>query len=229
MPTRRTIIATAGAVAAIGLVGVGVGVGAALDDPDERVASINLTGTQGQSTAESAGTGGSRQIAALDELSGTVTREGDDDREDVDDLHVGRVDLEFGPESWVASADPMEDYDGDGTTEALRDELDGLVGDDSRFRVRFDEDGDDAEVYSINDLTYREVSGPAPWQSADAVGEDAIREAAAAAVGEGARVVDLDAEVGTAVAWEAEVIDSQGREHDVLLDAAGNVIDVRQD
>jgi hypothetical protein len=46
-----------------------------------------------------------------------------------------------------------------------------------------------------------------------------------AAVGEGARVVELDAEDGSSVAWEAEVIDSEGGEHDVLLDVAGNVID----
>lgn len=227
MPTRRTVITTAGAIVAVGVLGLGIG--AALDDPDERVASINLTGAQSQATPGSGGAGGSRQIAALEEVSGIVTRDDDGDRDDFDDLDVRRVDLDFGPDRWVASAGPIEDYDGDGTVEALRNELDGLVGTDARFRVRLDGDGDDGDVYTINDLSYRDVSGPAPWQSADAVGEDAIRDAAAAAVGEGARVVDLEAEVGSAVAWEAEVVDSQRREYDVLLDAAGNIIDVRQD
>lgn len=48
-------------------------------------------------------------------------------------------------------------------------------------------------------------------------------------MGEGARVVELDAETGTTVAWEAEVVDSEGREHEVLLDAAAKVVDVRPD
>lgn len=247
MPARRTIIAIAGGIVAVGLVGFGVA--AALDDPDDQVTAINLTDTRSQPAPSDGlalddpddqvaaggladtrsqpapGDGASRQVPALEELAGVVERDGDD----ADDLEVGRVDLDFGPDSWVATAGATEDFDGDGTAEALRAELDGLVGNDTRFQVRFDTDGDDADVYAINDLVYREITGPAPWQSADAVGEDEIRRAAAAAVGEGARVVDLEPEDGTAVAWEAEVVDNQGREHDVLLDAAGNVIDVRQD
>jgi uncharacterized membrane protein YkoI len=219
MPSRRTIIVTAGAVAGVALAGFGIGV--ALDDPDQEVSSVNLTDARSQPTTDS-GPGTTRQVPALEQVDGVVERDGDD-------LEVGRVDLDFGPEHWVATARPMEDYDGDGNVEDLRAELDGLVGNEARFSVRLDDDGDDADVYAINDLTYREVGGPAPWQPADAVPEEEVRAAAAAAVGEGARVVDLDAEDGSTVAWEAEVVDSQGRDHDVLLDASGQVIDVRRD
>lgn len=220
MPGRKAFVATAGAAAVLTLAGFGVGL--ALDDPEQAVGTVNLTDARAQLQPSNAG---SRQIPALDELAGMV----EGNVGDVDDLAIGRVDLDFGPERWMAEAGPLEDYDTDGSAEVLRDELAGLVGSEVRLRVRLDEDGDDAAVYAINELTYRAVSGPAPWQSAGAVGEDAVRTAAAAAVGDGARVADLEAEEGTTVAWEAEVVDSQGREHDVLLDSAGNVIDVRPD
>lgn len=217
---RKKFIVTAGAAAVLTIVTVGVGL--ALDDPEQAVGTVNLTDASSQ---PGPGSSDSQQIPALDELTGVVDRTGDD----IDDLAVGGVDLDFGPESWVADAGALEDYDADGSAEALGVELDGLVGTEVRLRVHLDNDGDDADVYAINELTYRAVSGPAPWQSGDAVGEDGIRAAAAAVVGDGARVADLEAEDGTTVAWEAEVIDNQGREHDVLLDSAGNVIDVRPD
>lgn len=220
MTGRRTVVAIVAAGVVVGLAGVGVGM--ALDDPEQEVGSIRLTETRSQPAA---GVGSLRQVPALDEVTGVVERLGDD----IDDLTVGRVDLDFGPDSWIADAGPLEDYDGDGTTEAFREELAGLIGSEARLRVRLDNDGDDADVYTINDQPYRDVSGPAPWQSASAVGEDQIRAAATAAVGEGARVTELEAETGSTVAWVVEVIDSAGREYDVLLDAAGTVIDVRRD
>lgn len=220
MPGRKTIIATAGTTAVLTLIVVGVA--AAIEDPKEAVGTISLTDAHSQPGPNS---GDSQQVPALDELTGVVELDGDE----IDDVSVGDVDLEFGPQSWVADAGPLEDYDGDGNAESLRDELDGLVGSEVRLRVRLDDDGDDADVYEINGRTYRTVSGPAPWQSAEAMGEGEIRAAAAAAVGDGAHVVDLDAEDGSTVAWEAEVIDSHGRDHRVLLDPAGNVIDVRAD
>lgn len=229
MPAKRTIAVTIVAVVAAGLAGLAIGV--ALNDPDESVSPVDLPAVASTTAPDPATEGGSvdardqHQVPALDEVSGIVVRNGDDE----DDLEVGGVDLDFGPDAWVATAGPMEDYDGDGAVESLRDELDGLVGQEARFRVHLDDEGDDGEVYTINDLTYREVGGPAPWQMAAAVSEAEIRAAAAAAVGAGARVVDLDAEDGRVVAWEAEVIDSQGRKYEVVLDAAGNVIDVRRD
>jgi len=54
-----------------------------------------------------------------------------------------------------------------------------------------------------------------------------VAEAAARAVGEGARVDELDREDGDAVAWEADVVAADGREHTVLLDAASQVLEVR--
>jgi len=248
MAAVRTTVLTVFGAAAVGAL-AGVAFGAMLDDPEPRVSAVELAaGAAPDDTATGASTPTSppattaettptsseavtQQVPGLDELSGTVTRDPDDDGDgdDPDDLAIGRVDLEFGPDRWVATAGPSHDYDGDGTAEPLRDELDGLVGTEATLRVRFDDDGDDADVYLINGLPYRDITGPPPWLSADAVDEERIRAAAAAAVGEGARVVDLEAEAGTAVAWEAEVVDRDGREHDVLLDAAGRVIDVRAD
>lgn len=240
-----------------GLVGlVGLGGPAVLDDPQQAVAAIDLTGSTslpqpegagGDPLADDSGTstqpspeaeppatqprtappdeGTSQQIPALDELVGLVRDDGDD----VGDLAIGGVELDFGPDAWVATAGALEDYDGDGTIEPFGEELSGLLGNEARLRVRFDHDGDDADVYVINGLSYREVSGPAPWLAADAVSEEEIRRLAAAAVGEGAQVVDLDPEAGATVAWDAEVLDSQGREYEVLLDAGGNVVDVQRD
>ena len=45
-------------------------------------------------------------------------------------------------------------------------------------------------------------------------------------MGDGARVNELDRETAGDVAWEAEVIAVDGREHTVLLNAAGEVLDV---
>jgi uncharacterized membrane protein YkoI len=53
--------------------------------------------------------------------------------------------------------------------------------------------------------------------------------AAADAVGPGARVTEIDAEDDGNVAWEAKVLGADGVEHEVLLDAAGAVLDVRRD
>lgn len=250
----RFAIAAASVFAVFGLLLLGAWL--VMDDPDVSVEAIELdaaqldepadgsevesarVGTLAQAEDEPAdnptdGSGASsigadRQVDALDEVSGLVTRDGSDP-DDFDDLEVGRVELDFGPSSWAAAVGPIEDFDGDGNAEPLRDELDGLVGTEAEFRVRLDNDGDDGDVYAINGRTFREVTGPAPWQSADALSEDEIRSAAADAVGQGATLIDLEAEYGSAVAWEAEVVDADGREFDVLLDAEGGIIDLRQD
>lgn len=102
--------------------------------------------------------------------------------------------------------------------------------------MRLDDDGDEADVYELNGLRYRDsAGGPAPWQQAGTVTGNAaspqeVADAAAAAIGPGARVEELDrAEETGDVAWEADVIDHDGQEHDVLLDETGEVLDSRPD
>jgi uncharacterized membrane protein YkoI len=256
MPARKTIVI--GAVAAVAI-GVGGAAGlAALDDPDEPVASVSLSEARAEGTASpTAQDGSSRQVPGLDELQGIVTDNDDDGTDDrgnddaddgpddsgddaddssddgadevADDLEINGVDLDFGPDEWLATADAVEDFDGDGTTSTLRDELAGLVGQEVTLLVRFDDDGDDADVYAIGDLTYRDVSAPAPWLPADSATDEALQATAAEAVGEGAEVIELDPEDDGDVAWEAKVRAADGTEHEVRLDAAGAVIDVRDD
>lgn len=222
MLTRKTLtlIAAGGAVmTAVAATGIGAG----LRDREEAVQVIRIS--EGRAVPATSSGATSQQVEGLDEVRGPVERRGDD----VDDIYVGRVELDFGPDGWVGRAGPGEDYDRDGTAEALRAEIDGLVGNEARFLVRLDQEGDDGDVYAINDLTYRDPAGPPPWMAGpDAASEDQVRQAAADAVGPGARVVDLEADDGRS-AWEAEVLDTGGREYDVDLDATGKVLNVEQD
>lgn len=244
MPARKTIAIGAVAAAALGLGGVAAV--SALDDPDESVDAVDVSDASAAPASPAAAQGSRQQVPGLDELAGTVSREGDDaaddtpdddDRTDddgtdddgVDDLEINGVDLDFGPDDWVATAEPTADFDGDGTTAALRDELAGLAGRDVTLLVRFDDDGDDADVYVIGEHTYRDVSAPAPWLPAGSADDDALRTAAATAVGDGAEVIELDAEDDGDVAWEAQVRAADGTEHEVRLDAAGAVVDVTAD
>lgn len=232
MPARKTIAIGVAAAVALGVAGV-AGV-AALDDPDESVDAVGISDAQADLGSSSGEAGAGRQVPGLDELSGVVQREndddGDDDRDDdVDDLEINGVDLDFGPDDWLATADAPADLDGDGTTATMRDELTGLVGQDLTLLVRFDDDGDDADVYVVGDTTYRDVAAPAPWLPDDAATDEALRAAAIEAVGEGAELIELDAEDDGDVAWEAKVRAADGTEREVRLDAAGTVIDVRDD
>lgn len=228
MPSKRSI-RIAGA-AALGVAAVGLG-GAALadrDDPTSDVGSISVDQIDIAATSDSP-TDGSQQVAALDRIEGTLEQRGDDP----DNFSVGAVELEFGPDAWLLTAGPGEDFDGDGTAEDLLTELEGLVGQQVTAMVRLDNDGDDADVYVLNDLTYRDsAGGPAPWlqagtASAEAASPEAVADAAAAAVGAGARVDELDRETAGDVAWEAEVIAEDGTEYSVLLDVSGAVLDSR--
>lgn len=230
MPAPRTI--AIGALAAAVVVAGGAAAVTALDDPDGSAAPVDISDRPAADVAEPARQGADRQVPGLEELSGTVTGDDDDgdDRDDVaDDLEIDGVDLDFGPDDWVAAAEAADDFDGDGTTESLRDELAGLVGREVTLLVRFDDDGDDADVYVIDGRTYRDVSAPAPWLPAGAAGDEELRAAAAAAVGEGAEVLELDPEDDGDVAWEAKVRAADGTTREVLLDAAGNVLDVDVD
>jgi hypothetical protein len=227
MATRRTVVLAAAAGLGLAAVACGVVALAAQDDPRIQVGAVALDRVD---AAALTGTG-DQQVAALDLIEGMLERRGDDP----DDFYVGAVELEFGPEAWVRTAGPGEDYDGDGIAEDLLAELEGLVGQPVTARVRLDNDGDDADVYVLNDLTYRDsAGGPAPWLQAgtaagEAVSPQAVAQAAAAAVGDGARVDELDRQAAGDVAWEAALITADGREHTVLLDSAGKVLDTRPD
>jgi hypothetical protein len=270
MPARRTLAIGAATAAILGLGGVAAV--SALDDPDESIDSVDISdATAADVASPAAGGGTSQQVPGLDELTGTVTRDGtddssgrddrdddggtddrdddgtpddrddsDDDRDDdgtddgtdddlFDDLEINGVDLDFGPDDWVRTAEATADFDGDGTTAALRDELAGLVDQEVTLLVRFDEDGDDADVYVIGEHTYRDVSAPAPWLPAGSADDESLRTAAAAAVGDGAEVLELDPEDDGDAAWEAKVRAADGTEHEVRLDAEGAVIDTRPD
>ncbi len=248
-------------LAAVGVLGVGVagvGVGAALSDPvrqvdavrvpDVRVATtatsstapapeaptVTVASPSPEQTARPADTSGaSEAVRGLEQLRGTV-RIGDDR----DDWYVNGVELDLGPEGWVLSAGPMGDFDGDGTDEALRLELDGLEGRTATFGVRYERDSDgdrdDAVVYTIEDRVYRDPDAAAPWAAgADGTSDVTADEAGAravGAVGAGARVVDLDREdEGSWTGWDVEVRSADGREYQVLVDRSGRVLDVRAD
>lgn len=170
-------------------------------------------------------------VAGLEQLAG-VLRRGDD----VDDWYLNGVDLDFGPDGWILTAGPSGDFDGDGTAEPLLAELDALVGRDVTMGVVFefddDRDRDDADVHTIEGLTYRDVAGPAPWLgAADATvaTRDQVLAAAAAGVGDGARAVDIDAGDDGWAGWEVEVVDADGRDYDVYVDPQGQVVDIRRD
>lgn len=190
-------------------------------DPEMEIGAVKISDVQAAVPPAEAL---DRRVPGLDEISGKVARE---DPDDVDELRVGRVEIDFGPDDWIAAAGPMEDFDGDGVAEPLRDELSGLVGREARFLVRMDSGGDDGDVYAINGRPYRDPAGPPPW-NADGAREEDVRRAAAAAVGPGASVVGLETR-DFPVAWEAEVVDAAGREYKVDLDASGRAVTVEPD
>lgn len=159
--------------------------------------------------------------------SGSDDGSGSDDR---DDFEVAGVDLDLGPESWLLSAGPVADFDGDGTLRPVLEELEGLVGTEVTVLGRLDDDGDELEVYVIQDLELRSTSGPAPWETGDqgtSLDRDAVVEAALDAVGADSRLDSVDREDDGGAAWEVEVIDAEGREQRVLVAADGTVLDIR--
>ena len=170
MITPKTIALTAGGVALVAGASA-VAASAVGDDPEGRVEAVEVGSLSAPASASASGStsttaGGSRQVGGLSELSGRVTQAPDDDG--FDDLVVEGVELDFGPDEWTARAGPMQDFDDDGRVEALRAEIEGLRGTDATFRVRFDDDGDEADVYLINGLTYHDPAGAPPWEPSDA-------------------------------------------------------------
>jgi hypothetical protein len=221
---RRTAVGLAlpaGAVAVLALGLVAILSVLVPTDPVEEVGTVKISDVE---AAVPPGEALDRRVPGLDEISGKVARE---DPDDVDELLVGRVELDFGPDDWIAAAGPREDFDRDGVAEPVRDELSGLVGREARFLARMDSGGDDGDVYAINGRPYRDPTGPPPWK-ADGAGEEDVRRAAAAAVGPGASVASLETRDFPA-AWEAEVVDAAGREFKVDLDGDGRVLTVEPD
>ena len=125
----------------------------------------SAAGRGGDPSGSTSTTAADLAVPGLTELSGPVTQAPDDDG--FDDLVVEGIELDFGPDDWSATVGPTQDFDRDGRTEALRDELAGLRGTESTFAVQVDDDGDEAHVFLVNGLTYRDPAGPAPWGATD--------------------------------------------------------------
>lgn len=212
--SKRNTVAVAVACAAV----AGFALGDARSSRPEEPSAIRVAQDDGESAQGTDADG-------LVESQGTVVP----DQDDIDEFAIDGIDLDLGPDRWVATAPAFDDYDGDGTPEPLLEELEGLLGTEATVLVRVDDEGDDAMVYAINGRTYREVGGPIPWHDGTAADEATIRAVAAAVIGPNARVVDLETLDGDTVAWEVEVVDIEGREHTVVLDAAGTVLTTRPD
>ena len=227
MSRRRWGVVAAAAVTAVVAIGASV-TAAAQEDPTVEIGAVAVDQVRLSSPTAST-SAREQQVEALERLDGTLTMLGDDP----EDFYIGPIELEFGPEAWVMTAGPSEDFDGDGNLERLLNELRGLVGRPVTALVRLDNDGDEANVYRLNDLTFRDsAGGRPPWLAADADDVDAatweaVRTAAANAVGPGAVVDELEWQSAGDVAWEVDVLSAEGREHTVLLDAAARVLDVR--
>lgn len=228
-PTSRRRLTTAALVAAGVAVLVVVAWLLTRPDPQESVAPVVVDEVSAAPPATGAAGPQQEQVEALDRLSGNLERGGD-----TAEFALDGVELDFGPEPWVLTAPATADFDGDGTAEPLLTELEGLVGQEVVANVRLDEDGDDADVFVLNDLTYRDsAGGTPPWQppTTDTAGvsADVVRANAIEAVGKGSTVTELERVRAGKVAWEATVVDAQGAEHNVLLAADGTVLDQRRD
>jgi hypothetical protein len=227
MSRRRWAVIGAAAVMAVVAIGASV-TAAAQEDPTVEIGAVAVDQVR-LSTPTASTSARQQQVEALERLDGTLTMLGDDP----EDFYIGPIELEFGPEAWVMTAGPTEDFDGDGNLERLLNELRGLVGRPVTALVRLDNDGDEANVYRLNDLTFRDsAGGRPPWlaaeaDDADAATWEAVRTAAADAVGPGAVVDELEWQSAGDVAWEVDVLSADGREHTVLLDSAAQVLDVR--
>lgn len=233
----RSILLLSAGVAGAGLLGA-AGMSAALSDPASDVEPIVMADvasagqTPGSAGTPSAGTGITLQaVDGLEQLVGTL-RSGDEP----DDWYVSGVEVDFGPDGWIAAAPVFDDYDGDGTAEPLLDELRGLDGRTVTLGVRYeiddDRDRDDADAFTIEGLGFRDpTGGQAPWQNTP-TGTEASREevssAAASAVGQGSTVVEIDRESDDGWrGWDVEVRGADGRLYQAYLDPAGTVVDVR--
>lgn len=233
MPSNRTLVVIGAAVGGAAI-GFAVAASAVQNDPATRVGSVSVGPVPSGALQPSASAATAQQVPGLDELAGTFTYDGDDR----DEFQIRGVDLELGPERWLHSAGPMGDFDGDGREDPLLAELQSLVGTQTTALVRLDDDGDDADVFVLAGTPFRDTTGgSAPWRGTTnpvapvpgSATPDEVQQAAEAAVGPGARAVDIDREDDPGEAWEVEVISAEGREFKVELDAAAGVLRVRED
>lgn len=199
------------------------------EDPEESVAAIRVDEVAVSPPISAPNPPQQRQVEALERLTGVLNRGAGGD-----DFVLENTELDFGPDAWVITAGPIADFDGDGRTEPLLAELDGLVGREVAAMVRLDEDGDDADVFVLNERVYRDSADAAPpWQPPAGAGPSsapaAVEAAAAEAVGPGSRVAELERVRAGSVAWEASVIAADGKEYTVLLSADAKVLDQRRD
>ncbi len=226
--TRKALFVAALLLTAL-VLAFGVSVLAGREDPTLEVAPVPVDRV-GLNPSPASANPSNLEVPGLDQVDGILKRDTDDAAE----FTVGAVELDFGPEAWVLTAAATEDFDDDGRTEKLLAELNGLVGQPVRSAGRIDADGEEAEVYLLNDLTYRDpASDQVPWRPTPAPGEPASRRtvtaAAVAAVGPESSVDELERERVGGVEWSASVLDAEGREHLVLLDRTGHVLLVRED
>jgi hypothetical protein len=77
---------------------------------------------------------------------------------------VGTTILDLGPDDYVQGTQAPADYDNDGASETIADELEGLAGSEVSLEVRTTETS--TAVYTIQGLPYRPEDGSAaPWES----------------------------------------------------------------
>ena len=230
MPTttsRRRLTTAALAVAVVALLAVTAWL-LTRPDPEESVAPVVVDEVSAAPPLPGQAGPDQEQIEALDRLSGDLRHGGDTAEFVLDD-----IELDFGPDAWVITAPATADYNGNGTVEPLLTELEGLVGRAVTAMVRLDEDGDDADVFVLNEQTYRDSTGAnLPWQPVETTGApvpaSVVRTAATEAVGRGSTITELERVRAGRVAWEASVVDAEGVEHSVLLGADGAVLDLRR-
>jgi hypothetical protein len=77
-----------------------------------------------------------------------------------EDYRLKGLVIDIGAEWYVNNETAPEDFDEDGSTERIREEFDGLVGQDVTMTV--ESDGQEGDVLKINGQVYRE-QGPPPW------------------------------------------------------------------
>ncbi len=224
---RRTTVVVA-CVVTVTVLGVG-GRLVFPEDPERPVEAVHLDGFTGApSLPEPGGEGEAVPVDGLEQLVGEL-RSGDAP----DDWYGAGVEVDFGPRAWLLNDPVLEDFDADGFTDPVLDELRSLDGSDVTLGVRYDSAGsdgpDEADVFTINGRSFRDPGGgPAPWEDTGPRPEadrDTARAAAEDAVGEGARATHTDrtGEDG----WEVGVRSPDGRSYDVLLDLSGEVADIR--
>jgi len=241
MNTRIALIGLAGLIGA-GVITAGVVV-ALDDDPTRQVDPVVLddvsqaerptsttNSSRGGNSSSPSDTVATSAVQGLEELAGQL-RGGPD----ADEWYVADVDVDFGPDGWLQTTEAPDDFDGDGTIGTIIEELRGLDGTDVELGVRFDRDDDndrdDAHVFTISGLAYRDpTAAAAPWQtpSGEPASREAVVDAALTAVGADAVLIEVYAENEDGFAgWEVEVRSADNQRYEVLVTASAVVADVR--